>query len=219
MCSVDWFNILTSGLVACLGALVGALAAFRLEVLRQQKSHRRQQVAAANRAIFTLGQMLIRLLEIKHQCIDPSKQDTLRHVTIRPTIELNSPLKFDVAELTFLLETSQPDLLNQLLLQERRYRGFIDGWNHRSAVHLDKLQPKLERAGFADGNYEQQEIENALGSALTANMIALTDELVKQNDDAIRSIKDFSEELNKELKKLFPKEHFSTFQTLEEKEL
>ena len=219
MCSPDWFNILTSGLVACLGALVGALTAFRLEVLRQNKSQRRQQVASANRAIFTLGQMLITLLEIKHQCIDPSKQDTLRHVTIRPTIELNSPLKFDVAQLTFLLETSQPDLLNQLLLQERRFLGFIDGWNHRSALHLNELQPKLERAGFEDGDFEQQDIKNALGQALTANMIMLTDELVQQNDDAIRSINEFSEKLGKELNKLFPKEHFSEFQTVKEEDL
>ncbi len=134
---------------------------------------------------------------------------------MQPAIKLKYDPKFAIADLTFLLGTSQPDLLNQLLLREHQFYTFVNVWNERSDLHLNKLQPKLENAGFVDGKYEKRKFDEALGPALRSAMIRLTDDAVELNDIAIRSIEDFSKKFTNELKRLFPKERFIALHTVE----
>ncbi len=217
MLALEWFRIVETFIGPLAGAGLGAFLAFKLEEYQREKREHSRQISSLNNALFSLGQMLQELWNIKRQFIDPCRQDRLSYVTMRPSID--SHLSFDFDNLTFLGSKCPQcyDLLNELLVQKRRYDEFFDAWRHRSALHLNQLQPKFESAGFVDsGNYTEQKIENALGPALTANMKSITKEIVEWNSTTIESITKFSEKFATEMERLFPKEHFPRFEIMEQ---
>ena len=211
MDSLSLFNFLEVSIGASIGAFVGAYAAFGLETWRQKRNEYRQQIAAVNKAVFLLNQMSEELENIKTQCIDQYGQGKFPYVTMPPSIDSHRAFSFEIDKLTFLL-AKQPKLLQELLLQERRYAGFFDAWRYRSDLHVNKVQPKFDRAGVRKGEqYEKQDIESALGPVLTVTMKKLTDEVVEMNSKTIKSITEFSEKFTEEMKKLFPKGKFIRF--------
>ncbi len=216
MFELDWFRILETSIGAFTGAGLGAFVAFNLEAWRQKRNEHRRQIAALNHALFILSIMLEKLQNIKLQFIDPCSQNDCSYVTMQPSIDSHIAFSFDIDKLTFLL-SKQPDLLRELLLQQYRYDGFFNAWIYRSKLHINQVQPKLESAGFVHGgNYTDLKIQTALGNALTATMKNLTEEIVEQNSKTMDSISNFSEKFARDLKSLFPKEHFLRFELIEQ---
>ena len=66
-----------------------------------------------------------------------------------------------------IFTTEDPNLLGELSVAGQRYEKALDTINARSKLHLNEVQPKLEKAGIIEGgDYSPEDIEQALGNRL-----------------------------------------------------
>jgi len=113
--------------------------------------------------------------------------------------------RFDVKSLSFILSTESPDILHEILVEESRFHQAICAMNHRSQIHLEKVQPALIAAGFKpEEPRSMQEYEDALGMQLTAQMTKGTEEVVYAFDRALETSQTLAFALTEKAKKWFP---------------
>lgn len=203
--------------VSTLGAaFLGAWCAFKLQDRDHERKMRANAMAGGNRAIFTLMRQWNSLKLVQQQIIEPYRTDPNRFVLMRPILNLDyKDLKLDMDSLSFILETSHRQCLADLFLAERKFQTAMMVIDERSRLHLQTVQPLLERAGLIEGSsYIKEEIENALGIRLSSSLSRVTDDAIEGVDQAIVSLKEVSDKLHIALTQLYPKKKFINFEPL-----
>jgi len=197
-------------------AFIGAWCAFKLQDRGHERKMRQNVVASGNRAIFALMRQWQSLKSVQQQVIEPFRTHPLRFVLMQPNLNLDyKDWKLDIDSLSFILETSYRQCLAELLLAETQFQTAVMVIDERSRLHLQTIQPLLERAGLIEGgSYTKEEIESALGIRLSRSLSRLTDDAIEHVGQAIVSIKEASDKLHIALKQLYPKEKFIRFETL-----
>lgn len=213
---LNWFETLISALAVVVAAFSGAWYAFRLSDKERERKELKNAVASGNRAIFTLMRQWNELSLIQRQLIDPMRSHPARFVTLLPTLPLDyEPLKCDIDSIGFLLETPHRQCLMDLMVAESRFQTAVRVLNERSKLHMQTVQPLLEKAGIIEGgDYTKKEIEAALGDRLSVHLSRLTDDVIELVDNAIISLKDISDKLHNALRQLYPQEKIINFEPL-----
>ncbi len=197
-----------------LAAFFGAFAAFKLEDRIRRNREIRDNIGAGNRALFTLIRFWNDLAVIRKQIMEPFRNHPGRAVAMPPTQNLEEGrLTLNLGELSFLIARREGTLLNQLLVEEDRYRSLIASLNERARIHFGTAQPALARAGIEEGrDYVLDDIRAALGDPLFYTLDRLTTEIVDHTDCTIRSIEESIDELRLALKRIYPNGVFITFE-------
>ncbi len=201
----------SAGVVATLiAAFAGSYSAYLLSARREDAKHLEAQAAAGNRALFTLGQQLNRLVNIQNQFINPVRTDPARAINMRPVGPIDSePLVVRVESIMFLLESGHADMLFRLTLEQDWYDTVEAVTQRRSQLHYDEVQPALNRAGIVEyATWPMEQILQALGPMLFSRVSRMTEDIIQSVDKVILSNSAIANELHAALKRQFPNTKF-----------
>ena len=195
-----------AGMIAMVAAFGGAWYAFRLNDKAKARETEQTQVAAINRAQFTLIQQINTLRFIDSQTIEPVRSHPGRFIAMRPGLPVTATSRLDIDTLLFLLETPDRELPFRLLVEQQRFDEVLEALNERSRLHIEVLQPKLVAAGIQEKReYSSDEFIRAIGPEFATHLERLTDDTILQIEKNIESGCELVGELYTKMKARFPK--------------
>ena len=212
-----WDAFLTSyvpALATLVAAFYGAKYAFQFQKDKEMEDNKRQNVVNGNSAIFNLMRMTSTLRNVQKQIIDPARDRPARFLEMRPTLHsIKDDIKLNIETLYFLLETDYRNLLGELVIEEARYQSALDAIKERSRLHIEEVQPLLERACTVEGgDYSLAQIENALGIRLYTTIQQATEQAIDHVDSTVVSLTQVADKLTASLKKQYPNETIISFE-------
>lgn len=194
-------------------AFLGSFSAYYLSVRREELKQRDTNAAAANTALFVLGQQMNRLQNIRAQFINPMRQDPFRFITIMPIHPTHgSLLRIDMASVAFMLD-AHPELLMELALVQDQFEIAEAVIRERSRIHHDEVQPAMKRAGVSEGTtLTRSQIEELLGVRLLPHIERATDQMIDVVDNTHKRIQSLFPDMWDALKSQFPHRKFVRFE-------
>jgi hypothetical protein len=186
-------------------AYFGAKFAFDFQNRKDEVRRVAETIKAANMAIFALMRSHHELTAVKLQYIDPNVDDEDRHFSILPSSSPVPHLNLEFNQLSYLLSSSDPNLLNELALVQSEINATIDVVNARSKFHITEFQPLLdnhiERVRQASG---LEELEIIVGERVTLTLKSTTDSVIQSIPDAMMILATTVDKLHKATKAMFP---------------
>ncbi len=214
----DWTSFLTSyipALATLVAAYYGAKYAFQFQTDKELSAERKHNIMSANTAIFTLSRMADNLFNYQTKIINPVRNNGAVFIELRPTLEFEKEnIKFNIDSLYFILQTEDRNLLSEIILEQERYRVTVDAINRRSKMHLEEIQPLLEKAGFISNraNYVSDlDVEKILGNRLYSMMIESTNDVIHNVDSTLESIGILANKVKDVMKKIYPEDAIISF--------
>lgn len=180
----EWKDLLAV-LATLFASFAGAWAAFALEGRRTKHEEQKKNVGAANRAIYTVFNLWNILEQYRKEVLEPfrGKPDAWLNLAANPTMPTGE-CRFQVADLQFLLQTSQADVFAKLMLEEQRFAIAIDLIRTRSALTLEKVFPAMAAAGINVGQAAQLNlVEHTLGIDVVHQLKQLTSAIYSNVDE------------------------------------
>lgn len=197
---------MVDGIVTLVTAFSGAYFAFRLNEYRRRETIKESNVNAANRAIFNLIKIYNCFGGYKRQFLQPEIDNPLKYVTVRPSIGFQIWMEdFDFDSLIYLVNSEEPNIVNELFEIQSEVRSTIEFLELRNALHYEKVQPKLEEAGFTGDHTVTREYINGIISErlasemeeLTETIIEFTDTIINKTESLISKMYDINSKLFK----------------------
>ena len=130
---------------AAFGAFFGALSAFWLGSVKQKRDESNRRHTALLAAQYALFSQWNIVEDIRRNLLEPSRKDPNRHLNLRVFIRAQAPLTVPFKELTFIIDSDEPNLLQEIHLAEQGYIGAIDTlerWNAIRGDFYSKYQPE-----------------------------------------------------------------------------
>lgn len=201
---IPYLNTILGAAATLAAAFFGAKYAFQLQLESLKQKEVKDQVEAGNKAIFELVRTYNQFLAVRNQFIDEHRQSPGKHVFILPMAGNLHVMQLNFDNLTFLFDAADPDLLGRLALFQREVASTIDVIAQRSQLHVDVIQPAVERLEEEVGEAIQLgQLEKALGKRNTQTVKMLTDFMIEGVDGLIAGSERYINELNKILKEKF----------------
>lgn len=209
----NFMDSIITALATLAAAYFGALFAFKFQERKEERKIRTNNIAAGNHAMFLLFRQFNELSVIQKQIIESARTHPAKFVVMRPVLPLNcESLRFEVSNLSFLLETKHRQVLMDLLIEEGRFHAAVQTLNERSKIHLHDVQPVFQKAGIVEGgDYSLSQLEEAMGNCLFVQLNQATDQMIDHIDDSIKSLPQMGDKLYEVLKELYPDEIFIKF--------
>jgi hypothetical protein len=197
MTPAEWIaNIISknaeTALAALFGTFIGAFLAFFFERRHAEKKERDAQISAAKHAQFAITAQLNAVKNMKEQVLDPMRDDTDRHLTLKPFSVLAHFPSIDIPSLVFMLKGDGAQLLGELMISEHKYRTLIGALDQRNTRH-ENMQQRISQHGPEVG----------LDVATIAILKDMTDSIYGLCDDAFKDLQDSFEKLKKYIEKEF----------------
>jgi hypothetical protein len=152
------------------------------------------------------------LFTFQKEIINPfrGKSDFWLNMNASPSMLSSYGLtSFKADELVFLLQTEHVNTFSTLLLEEQSFNMVIDLIEDHSKIVLEHVFPKLGSAYVRVGDTRtEDELENILGIDKVHFLKEITQAIIKNVDEDIKSLKFAHDELRKVMKILYPKEKF-----------
>ncbi len=210
--------IIYSRISNAVSRISSAKYAFDFQRNKEAEAGRRSNVVNGNNVIFSLMRMTATLISYRKTVIDPIRDETIAFIIMKPTLqELRDDIKLNVERLYFLLETPDPNLLNEIMAVENSYRYLLDAINERSRIHDQEVQPAMERAGITLGvGYTVEQIKAAIGPRLYLTLKQSTEHIISQVNQLIPGLKDIGDKLGNTLKRLYPHHTIINFLVVED---
>ena len=191
--------------VTLAAAFGGAWFAYRLQKEREEKKELEKQVSAGNHSIFNVMQMYHVLKNYQNQYIDPIRHRASRAMEMAPSYLLNDSVDLDLNRLSFLLDTSDKNILMELHIENSKYEKAIQAINERSRMQIENVQPLLEKSGVLQGDaLTDAEIESAIGNRLFVSMQDITENVINHVDTTVLSLKMIGDNLTESMIKNYP---------------
>jgi len=187
-----------ASVVTLVAAFMGAYSAFLLQNSKQKKEQTALRVESGNKSIFNLIRSYNTFLAFKKQFVDPHIDNPGRFVAIPPSVGFDGKSDFDFHSLAYLFELEDPNVLGELSSFQAEVQATIAVIQERSYMHMNGVQPSLEKVGFVEGNdIAIGDIKNALGERLTAMMIQGTDQMIEGIDSILKDAETLIERLHR----------------------
>lgn len=199
-------EILAASVATLAAAYFGAKYAFSLQNEKEKRASDAADVKSANSAIFELARTYNKFLAIKKQFIDEHRGRAERHLMIMPVAGMSwDPPKFNYDTISFLFRSSDPNLLGTLSLVEQEIASTLDLIKQRSAMHVDVLQPTVERLSQRIGDQVTlRQIEDELGQRLAATLKMSTDFMIQGVDNVLAGCIEHMAKIKSETDKIYP---------------
>lgn len=205
-------ELITNGGVTLAAAFLGAYAAFKLESNNRKKQIEEQDVAAGNRALFTLTQIWSRLRQYQKEMIEEyrTREDAWLNLPAGMPIQDNG-LTLDMNDLSFLLQ-SKPAIFQLIFLEADRFRLAAEMINQRNELVLSQVHPRMSAAGVRVGGAESFEnMESILTIGVVHQLKVYTAGIIKNVDEDLISSFEAYERLRASLKEIYPNRKFLDF--------
>jgi hypothetical protein len=188
------------------GSFFGAYFAFLLAGRRRKAEIEEKNVGAINRALYTIFEMWNVLRQYQREQLDEwrGRPDAWLNLTATPLGQ--APITFEAGELSFLLETDQPNTMATVLLQERRLKLALGLIDQRSTLVLNSVFPRMAAAGVPVGaNLPEPDIERIVGIDVVHKLRQYTDHIYRFVDTDVPDLEAAFRELRALAKRLYPK--------------
>lgn len=208
---------LLPSLATLLAAFFGAWFAYRLQNKAKEKERKAKDMTSANRAIFTVFQMVNSLHQYRRDIINPYRDKPGMAVAMPSTLpQTHERTEFDFESLSFLLGTTHKKIVFDLFIEEQRFGEALKAINYRSALVVHQMQPALVGAGIQEGaDYPQETFAQALGPLLYKSLQRATEQVVFHVDLTVESLRDTKSKMLKAFRELFPGSDFLDFETVD----
>lgn len=188
------------------GAFVGAWVAFSLEAETRRRVTRSQQLEAANKLLYALYERMNLLGLFQYDFIRPVRNSPGRMFEMQPVGHFRSPeSRLDINDMAFLFQSGHKPLLLTLNIAEAQFQEAAAAIRMRSDLHLNTVQPLLERAGVVQGiEITGAQIREAIGDRnyhmlrdSTEVVIAQVDKFLERGDELRKGlVQAFTEEFS-----------------------
>ncbi len=164
------FTIVIDILKIFLGAFCGAAFAFAYERRRKHDEERNKRTIALRDAQFALVARINSFLILQKQHLAPQTGNPNRWVELPPFLYVTNPPVFPMAELSFLLDDVDPNLLGELVVARDKFNTVCEIIAYRNKKH-DEFQLLSEK--------------NETSEQLKVQLTQFTDALYIQLPDAV----------------------------------
>jgi len=148
-----------------LGAFFGAACAFAYERRRKKDEERSKRTIALRDAQFAILTRINSLLVIHTQHLASQAKNLHRWVELPPVLYATTPTELPLAELSFLLDDVDPNLLGEIVVARNKYDTALKIIAYRNEKH-DEFQKLFEQGkvserlqvqltNFTDALYDQ----------------------------------------------------------------
>lgn len=201
---IPHIEVMSGAAATLIAAFVGAWYAFRLQLAHLEQQKTKEQVEAGNKAVFELVRTHNKFLAVKNQFIDEFRSNPARHVFIMPMAGDIKPLQINFDSLAFLFDSDDPNLLGRLAMFEQEVASTLGVIDQRSRLHVDVVQPAVEKWERENGPWMSiEQVEKALGARYAKTLKMLTEFMVDGVDGIVQASELHIEEMNRILKAKF----------------
>lgn len=204
---------LVTPILSLYGTFLGATFAFRLNEAKEMRKLSNSRREALNHALF----VLIRQANAIHQLTRsfekyPSLfEKTFNFPALKPPPYQD--LVHNISDLDFLLESTNPNLLMKLAIEQERFHQAIESLNLRNQFYLEEVQPALAKLSLNGKSVSAEQTAELLGEMLFGRTMNEA-EIAWQNISASNtSIPVAHKELLVQAKAMFPGSEFITYDT------
>ena len=183
---MNWVDVATNVIPTGLAALGGAWAAFFFASLQEKRRQKDNQYAAIRLAHFAVMSQCQELITVRDSYLGDLESQPDAWQRLHPMSLGFAAPTVNIPELAFTFESSDPDLLNRLVVGEARYQTVRKIITIRNDEHL-ALQRRAAalRAKGIEGAEDEETFSLMLGKDLVAQLKDMTTELFAANRDAI----------------------------------
>lgn len=206
---IEFVGNLLGTLVA---AFLGAWAAFKLESSDRKKQDEEENVAAGNRALFTLLRIWNQQKQYQLEIVDRWRTREDAWFNFPAGMPLSDPsLVFDMKELSFVLQIKGA-VFQYVFLEGDRFRNVAQMIDDRNNVILLEAWPRMSAAGLAIGQQmDVNEVKKILTTGVVRQLEILTAGIIKFIDENVVSSRSVFRDLRTALKEIYPKQKFIDF--------
>jgi hypothetical protein len=200
-------NNLASMASTLFATYVGAKLAFVFERRERVKDVDEKNIAAINRALYTLTEMWTILRQYQRDHLEDYRDapDRWLNLTSHPLAAKHYDLHFELGQLTFLLP-EEGNTLAKVMLQERRFQLAIGLIEYRTKIMLKEVFPRMGQAQSAPGQQPSLvQIEQILGISTVQQLRQVTDQIFAFIDVDIPDLQAVYREFWNAGKRLYPK--------------
>ena len=208
-----WFATLWATAV---GAFVGAAVAFAIDWMRRAREEMRRRIAAGNVALLTLNAMWFELFtyerDVVHKAIENADTSPLPlWLSIPKAVMRESGYTFDIADLSFLLQSPEAEVVADLILQQDRSRSFLHGLTMRDSV-LDRAHEQMNARGVGLKCIpSDQELVEIIGPRETGQLRTMTCGMLQNLYQTLFEMHDYSNRLQAALKRQLGEKNVRSF--------
>ncbi len=202
---MNWVDVIKDIVVSGLAAFGGAWAAFLFESRRARRKEHDDQYRALRFAHFTATSQYQQLITINDRYIKTVRDIDEAWLQLHPlTLGPEAP-QLNTSDLAFLLDGTDPDLLNRLTVGQQRYqavRAIVSTRNDKHAA-LQRRAAELQAHGVEV--LEGENVALGLGKDLVKQVRELTESLFVAMDDALSLVQENVAGLESFAARQFPK--------------
>jgi hypothetical protein len=195
-----------------IAAFTGAWVAFKFESWRRKQETIERQIAAANRALYTIFNLWNVLRQFQKESIEPVRGNEDNWLNMNATLHASYGLtSFQVDELAFFLQTEHVNIYADLLLEEQRFWIAVRQIEMRSSIVLNEVFPKMAASKVSvDSRLTEHQIENIIGIDVQHKLKEITSGIIKNVDENVISLIETHDKLRAAMKSIYPKKKFVT---------
>ncbi len=140
---MDLKDLFTSGILPLFATYLGAFFAFKLNEDKETSKLQATRREALNRTLFVLARQRNAIHQLKKDFdrFSSPLEKAINLPAFKPPAY--SDLIHNFADLEFLLESPEPNLLFKLTIEQERFHQAIDSINIRNEFYVNEMQPAL----------------------------------------------------------------------------
>lgn len=201
-----------TAVLALFGTFLGATLAFRLNEQKDRTIEDRKQREALNRALFILIRQHNAIIQLKR---DMDKYHTNLELAFNmPAISppLYNDLIQNLADLEFLIESSNPHLLLELAIEQERFHQAIESIRVRNTFYVNEVQTQIAATGINGKTITLEELPPLLGERIFSGAMTGAENAMKHIRDSNESLPKLMVKLRDLAKDLFPDHKFLNYE-------
>lgn len=201
---------LTDFVLDTLPVLVGAWLAFALERRRRNIETKKYEVALGNELLFKLFQMWNILKQYQKEVIKPVQEQPLPWFSLRNSIDqFTDDLRIDAEDCGFLFRSDDPDIVSQIMIEQRRFNLAISLIKKRSQIMLEDVFPALSKAGVKENDkLSENDLVRIAGKDKISTVKQLGESIIQNVNEDSATLVETYRKLRGLLKKQFPNSKF-----------
>lgn len=200
--------------LAFIGTFFGAWAAFQFQISEQARKDKKSEAAAGRRALLVLCNQYGQTKRFYKQALSEFKDDPFRWVTLQPFDAFHSYLRLDINSLGFLMDSSEPNIIQEVLLAEEVFLELVTTVHQRNDIHLNQLQLATQKLELDSLPASDEALKELLGQRLVAVLKDFTNSTYDLADAVLIHNETIFKRLN-----AFLNMHYSHYQSLKREDV
>jgi hypothetical protein len=208
---------IASALATLIAAFAGSWFAFKLQRNYEIKEITDQNLNAYNMSFIRIFHQYNDLLLVKKNFISSIENDPIKWLNIPALSTQNKLPDPDLVTLSFVIEYNMSSLLSEIIIANQKYDNCLNIVNIRSDIHLNRLQPIIEKSASISKFIDQETIIRELGPKLIGELQNLTNEIETMLPEILKYYETLLCKMTENGKILFPKRRILSYKTIETK--